>query len=286
VTDVDDPGAVPPGAAAAVFAWADAVLSDDFASMWELTDPLLRLCLVQTWLSHGLGGRLDDQVRDALAADLAQLECVHPLRPAFQSDVLFGARRDHLPAWPAERWGVASRRRPVSEDLEVIVLVDTDSVPPGTVFSEEVALAPGTFELYLLRASAGGWKVAGFDYEPPPPGRPPNRGSPRTSVDQHGGEEPVVAERIGLGDDATQRRAVDLYRQLVAVYTLERDDPDLVGQVTGDVLAEIREDPQLCAAFLYLVGVGFDALVSRISEGTGIPKVTLVSDPFLRFEEG
>jgi hypothetical protein len=105
-------------------------------------------------------------------------------------------------------------------------------------------------------------------------------------VDQRGGEEPVVADRLGLGDDDTQRRAVDLYRQLVGVYTLERDDPDLVGQVTGDVLAEIREDPQLCAAFLYLVGVGFDALVSRISDGTGVPKAAIVSDAFTWYERG
>jgi hypothetical protein len=178
VTDVDDPGAVPPGAKAAVFAWADAVLADDFAAMWELTDPLLRLCLVQTWLLYGFAESLDEQLRDALAADLAQPECAHPLRPAFQSDVLFGVRRDYLPAWPAERWGVPSRRRPVGDDLEVILVVDTDSVPADSVFSEDVALAPGTFELYLLRAGAGGWKVAGFDYEPPRPGWPPTPGVP------------------------------------------------------------------------------------------------------------
>lgn len=79
--------------------------------------------------------------------------------------------------------------------------------------------------------------------------------------------------KIRMGDAEKQRRACDLYVQLVSAYVVEVDK-ELVGQVTGDVVAEIRSDPELCAAFLYLVGVGFDACLGRISEGTGIPGPT------------
>ncbi len=92
-----------------------------------------------------------------------------------------------------------------------------------------------------------------------------------------------MTDKISLGDDETQLRASELYRQLVSAYTLHTNK-EMIGQITGDVLAEIRADPELCASFLYLVGVGFQALTLRISEGTGIPVDELVSDAFMRFE--
>ena len=94
----------------------------------------------------------------------------------------------------------------------------------------------------------------------------------------------VDGDKIGLGDDEKQRRAVDLYLQLVSAYVLE-NDKELIGQVTGDVLADIRSDPQLCAAFLYLVGVGFDALLGRISEGSGIPPADLLASVVRTYTE-
>lgn len=90
-------------------------------------------------------------------------------------------------------------------------------------------------------------------------------------------------EKISLGDEAIQQHAVDLYRQLTAAYTLHTDK-GLIGQVTGDVLAEIRADPSLCASFLYLVGTGFKALMERIAEGTGIPVQLLIADAFTGLE--
>ena len=84
------------------------------------------------------------------------------------------------------------------------------------------------------------------------------------------------SEKIRMGDTEKQRRACDLYVQLVSAYVAEVDQ-ELVGQVTGDVVADLRSDPELCAAFLYLVGVGFDACLGRISEGTGIPRTDLLS---------
>lgn len=94
----------------------------------------------------------------------------------------------------------------------------------------------------------------------------------------------VADKRISTGDDDTQDRAVDLYRQLTTAWTLGPDE-EVVGQITGDVLAEIREDPELCAAFLTFVGVGFQALVGQLAAAKGVSVEEMLPAAWLAYED-
>jgi hypothetical protein len=167
---------LPAGAVEAVLGWYEAIESGDFDRIWAHLDDNMRLCEAQLWvfanLEHPTLAGID---RDVLAADLAAEKSSHHLRPFFE-DSRASAAPANLPSWPREFLGVPSHRRLVGEDLDVVLVVDTRTVPaivPGTTL-----LDPQESRIVLTRFTERGWLIAGNDYNPPIPGWPPSNGAP------------------------------------------------------------------------------------------------------------
>ena len=173
---------------AAALAWVDAVMdAGDLARAWPLTDPLLRLVLVQEWLWDrrgefaglgddrgevaGLGDDRDEVAglggdrgefaglgddRDETAAALAACPPDHPLWERFAADRVAGWRRVWR-GFGTDAWVVRGEAEVVDIDLELVTFVEwaAAAAPPGE--------APGPFaRRFLLRHTAGGWLVAGL----------------------------------------------------------------------------------------------------------------------------
>ena len=172
---MSEPEAVPHGALQVVLTWCAAVDRSDFEAMWQAMDANLRLTDAQLWvganLEHPYLRGID---KDELAADLAQLDCDHELRPAFEEGRVDVNRAGHLPPWPLDSTAWASHRRIVGEDLDIVILLDRRQFPE--VIEDMTLLSPDVGRTFLVRFSPSGWLVAGFDYQPPMPGWPPTSG--------------------------------------------------------------------------------------------------------------
>ena len=165
----------PEGPVVAASSWLREVLKDNLIAAWTKTDPNLRLVLAQAFLWANrhhpavLGYDLDEA-----AESLAGLTFDHDLWPEFETTQLreFHAAFDDFFSGP---YGVASRPRPVGTGMEIVKFVQTPSDQP-TVVTEPTAVVGHTF---LLRATSGGWLMAGQGVDTPPePGWPPTSGHP------------------------------------------------------------------------------------------------------------
>jgi uncharacterized protein len=150
-----------------VLRWLQAVFDeDDLAAAWVLTDPPLRLALVQSWIISEeplLDARRDD-VAEALAA--AQ-QPTHPLWAEFAQ-------------WRTGRWaslvfepwvtkrelrGTVSRYSLISAEIEAIEIADSGTVvpPDGRIVVQR----------FLVRHSEDSVRLAGIGGVLPQPGWPP-----------------------------------------------------------------------------------------------------------------
>lgn len=168
---------VPSGAAETAFAFVDAVRDGRFDDMWALMDDNLRLCEAQMWL-HANRDRplIVGEGLDGLADELSSPRSTHPLRAPFE-DARISVAPEHFPAFVAEgRAGMASNRRRVADDLDAVLLLDTEAVggalPPNTM------VGPPHVHALVIRVQDGQWLVAGHGYNPPVAGWPPQSGTP------------------------------------------------------------------------------------------------------------
>jgi hypothetical protein len=141
-----------------------------YASMWDLTDPDLRLARAQAWLWNN---RKHDDVSadDANAGELARSPSLHPLWDDFARTELM----QFWEVWPDAHWEnvtVARKRRVVSLDLEIVLFVDTRTVPQEI----EQTRGPAPFAAWLMRHRDrdGRWRLASHSDFPPVPGWPPS----------------------------------------------------------------------------------------------------------------
>jgi hypothetical protein len=142
--------------------WLHAVIRGDMATVWAVTDPDLRLALVQSFI---LGYPIESDNRDDLAGSIARGEM--PWWPVFA-------------AWRLERWqntftsdmlewGTRAGHHLVSADLELVVFADHQGgrVRAGT---------PALMQSFVCRLGGDGvWRVAGIGRAVARPGWPPTK---------------------------------------------------------------------------------------------------------------
>lgn len=181
------PGSTPQGTGAAeplprevaqvALDYVDAIMSGRFEDMWAHMDDNLRLCEAQLWVhanrDHDL---LAGEELESLAQELASPQSDHPLRSPFETARIQLAP-EHFPPFVSEgRAGVASNRRRVAADLDVLLLLDPDQV--GGAIPSDALVGPPHVHALLVRFQDRRWLVAGHGYNPPAPGWPPTSGSP------------------------------------------------------------------------------------------------------------
>jgi hypothetical protein len=164
----------PEGPVMAAAEWLRCVLErNDLAEAWPLTDPNLRLVLTQEflWANREHEALAGYDLTDT-ATSLASCDFEHELWPAFQESQV----REFHEAWDeffSGYYAVASRPRPVGVDYELVKYVETESDEPMWVTEPTLVVA----QVYLMRATEGGWLMAGFGVDTPPtPGWPPTPG--------------------------------------------------------------------------------------------------------------
>lgn len=151
--------------------WLRLVLDQgDVAAAWPLTDPNLRLALVQNliWANQdNLGRPWSPDIGDEMAAALSQSSPTHPDWPAMQRGLLRILRGVWEGSPPPSTWG-AMRPRVVDPVHELLVFVP--DIPEG-----QYVQPGGTVGGYpiLMSSQDDGWLVAGFQEFPPTPGWPP-----------------------------------------------------------------------------------------------------------------
>jgi hypothetical protein len=174
MADVSEIELVPPGAVECAFAWCEAVLACQFDAMWSLTDGNMRLCEAQLWIhANREHSDLAGEDPDQLAGELSQLTSTHPLREYFEIGRV-QSNLEVVPTFPRDDWAVASHRRIVGEDLDIVLILDGSKMPP--IIESMTLLDRTTAAAMLVRFTVDGWRIAGYDYNPPVPGWPPQWG--------------------------------------------------------------------------------------------------------------
>lgn len=168
-------GPDPSGPQSAAMAWVEAVMDlADLGRAWPLTDPTLRLVLVQDWIwAHRRDPVVAVDDPDGLASLLARNPPEHFLWDRFA--------RDQIGEWHAVWRGFGSRTWRAREgpevvdlDLEMVTLVEAGPTPG--------AAAPPLVRRFLLRHTDAGWLVGGLSghrvFRPGWPPSPEIVGSP------------------------------------------------------------------------------------------------------------
>ena len=162
-----------PGSPQAVaVAWTEAAMDRrDLSATWALTDPTLRLVLVQEWLWRHAGEDVvgEGEDRDAVASALAASPPEHPVWDRFASELTAEWQRIWK-GFSTRTWRAWHQSEVVSLDLEVVTLVETGA---ADVASEPRRAA--FTRRFLMRHTDDGWLVAGLNGEQRfRPGWPPS----------------------------------------------------------------------------------------------------------------
>lgn len=128
-------------------------------AVMAMMTPELRREVAAAWVNAN--ARPESVEETEPIAALSSCDTTHPLWPSFAAEALESMRKwaDEL---DLDRYGVASRPRPVPPDYELILLVDTGG---------QVAIAteptPVIAHKFLVRSRNGEWQVASFSDTPP-----------------------------------------------------------------------------------------------------------------------
>lgn len=153
------------------------LLHRDFRSAWRRMDATLRLCIAQAWLwanRKSIDPVLQDAAHD-LDGSAAALASEEPAETALWEAFATTQQRNLVETLMTStrdpsRLAAASRPRPVADDLELVLFVDSQH-------GDHMIYRPdATRILYrmLMRRTDRGWLVAGLMSDKPPlPGWPP-----------------------------------------------------------------------------------------------------------------
>ncbi|KAF0957351.1 hypothetical protein MLGJGCBP_00103 [Rhodococcus sp. T7] len=132
------------------------------------SDPLLRTCLAQQWLSPMVDkARSEGYDPDSVARAIAELDDSHPLWEPFERTMLRGF--DDWPDLHTDEWAVGAHDRLISADIETVWLYDRRGKTGNLVHGDGDPYVP-----YLLKLGSDGWKVLNVWSEiVPVPGWPP-----------------------------------------------------------------------------------------------------------------
>jgi hypothetical protein len=161
-----------PGPLESAYEWLAAVLEQgDLEGAWPVTDPNLRLALVQSWIwSSRSKPPVSNWSREELARGLTSGRTTHPLWPLFADRQV-----EKLRAWwgnpRLDEWGATIKGRMVPSEYELIRFSPIGARPGSRLPKPSPLRADG--RLVLVRCTAEQWVVAGFDRTPPIPGWPP-----------------------------------------------------------------------------------------------------------------
>lgn len=159
-------GTVPQGAADAAVAFLEAVFHRDAEVMWRTLDPEARRHEAALWVDER-HAQEDRQIiglydRDQLIDELAAREGTHRLRDRFLRDLVIDFAIGAIPPGTGpDDWGVASARRRIEDEIDVVVIVNRHRLPP--VVMEPSLLAPDVFVAVHVRETTDGWQVRGWE---------------------------------------------------------------------------------------------------------------------------
>ena len=146
-------------AEAAARAWVEAAMDrGDLRAAWEVTDPNLRLVLVQHWIISRQGDPVvEGENRDALARELAASPSQHPLWDRFASDRL-RRWRQFWAGFGAQTWDVSDDTQELVPGVKVVTFMEKHRLlgwaKPGP---------PPATRRFAVRSTPDGWLVAGLD---------------------------------------------------------------------------------------------------------------------------
>jgi hypothetical protein len=148
----------PDGPIAAAHLFLDAALGADLAAVWSLSTYRLRRELTAAWVDanqrHPLLAASD---LEALPEALARLASADPMWPVFQKTQI-GEFEENLGHLAGPTWGWTSRPRPLSNDRELALLVDT-GVEDATTLEANTPLPGFGFVVELVERR---WLVDDF----------------------------------------------------------------------------------------------------------------------------
>lgn len=146
--------------------WMEAIVDEaDLDAAWPMTDPALRLALVQSWIM--VTGRDDPADRDDLAAGLVERR-PPDLWAEFTSWRLGRWREITFVDLVEQGWGIVSIPEYVGPDLEFVRLAI------GAVDDVVEVEGPIAAQTLTMRLVDGEWIVAGIGRTLPRPGWPPS----------------------------------------------------------------------------------------------------------------
>lgn len=149
----------PDSSRAVARAWVGAVMDRrDLLEAWPLTDPSLRLVLVQQWvLSSTTDPEVTREDRETLARELAECPPRHPLWDRFASYRVRRWRR-FWPNFSLRTFDVAEEVDALGADLEVVTFLEKHRLmglaAPGP---------PPVARRFAVRRTDEGWLLAGLD---------------------------------------------------------------------------------------------------------------------------
>lgn len=139
--------------------WVRAVMDErNLGAAWPLTEPELRLVLVQHWILSHHGDEVvgPPQGWDDLATALAACPSAHPLWDRFASERL-KRWRQHWLGFSARTWDLRDGTERPRADAEVITFIEA---------GQKLRLGPGppvTYRRLCLRRTGDEWLLAGVD---------------------------------------------------------------------------------------------------------------------------
>ena len=148
------------GARAVAVAWAGAVMDDgDLRRAWPVTDPNLRLVLVQHWIwsNRGKPAVGPKEGWEALADALSACPSTHPLWERFASERV-ERWQQFWSGFSPRTWRVRDEPEVLDNGLEIVTFVQ-----PRDDGSDGRPGPPPVFRRFAMRHSADGWLVAGLD---------------------------------------------------------------------------------------------------------------------------
>ena len=140
-------------------AWVEASMDrGDMAAAWELTDPDLRMVLVQHWILSRQGDPdVEGEDRDELARALAASPSGHRLWGQFASDRL-GRWRQFWAGFGTKAWDVTDETQELTSGVVVVTFMEKHRLlgwaKPGP---------PPAMRRFAVRSTPRGWLVAGLD---------------------------------------------------------------------------------------------------------------------------
>ena len=149
----------PGSSGAAARAWVGAVMDrQELLEAWPLTDPPLRLVLVQQWVLSSMGDpEVTREDRDTLARELAECPPRHPLWDRFASYRVRRWRR-FWTSFSLRTFDLSEEVEPLGDDLEVVTFLEKHRLmglaAPGP---------PPIARRFAMRRTDQGWLVAGLD---------------------------------------------------------------------------------------------------------------------------